>query len=66
MPKPTDSRKDRFRSALREARMTAETFAAVHGITSGHLSRVLSGERDSRVLTTKIDAFIKKYLRAVA
>ncbi len=65
MPKPSTSRKDRFRAALRQARMTAREFAALHDVTDSHLSHTLSG-RPSQVLTDKIDAFIRKHLRIAA
>ena len=66
MPRTSNDRKARFRAALALTEMTAETWAVQEGITPSHLSKVLSGERDSRALTDKIDAFAKKHVRTVA
>lgn len=52
-----------FRAALRLAQLTAEAWAVSEGVTAGHLSQVLSGKRESRALTEKIEAFTKKHLR---
>lgn len=56
------SRKARFRAALGLASMTANEWAAEHDVTPGHLSHVVSGNRDSDKLIAQIDAFIAKHL----
>lgn len=56
------SRKARFRAALGLARMNASEWAAEHDVTPGHLSHVLSGNRESAKLVEIIDAFIAKQL----
>lgn len=53
-------------AALRIARMTQAEWAKANDVTQGHLSQVLSGDRESRTLTAKIDAFAEKQLTAVA
>lgn len=58
--KPT--RKPLFRAALAIAGLTAEQWAAMEGVTAGHVSQVLSGKRESRTLTDKIDAFVRTHL----
>lgn len=63
MPNPKNSRKARFRAALALAGLTAEKWAAENGISTGHLSQVLSGKRDSRPTLEKIEAFTKKHVR---
>jgi transcriptional regulator with XRE-family HTH domain len=65
MAKNASSRKNRFKAALLLAGMTAADFAELHGITSGHLSQVLTG-RESRTLTEKIDAFTKEHITKAA
>lgn len=62
LPPQTMSRKARFRAALALGRITATEWATEHGITQGHLSKVVNGERDSGKLTQQIDAFIAKQL----
>lgn len=57
-------RKQRFQAALALTGMTQAGFADKHDIDPGHLSKVLSGERVSGKLVSKIDAFIAKYLPA--
>lgn len=64
MAKPKVGRKARFMAALRIAGMTQTDWADLHGVTQGHLSQVLSGDRVSRSLTEKIDAFAGKHLPA--
>ena len=44
------------------AGMNQGEWAEDEGITAGHLSLVLKGERESQRLTDKIDAFIAKHL----
>lgn len=61
---PEDARKRRFRVALIHAGMTMEAWAAREGVTLGHVSHVLSGERKSRPLVDRIDAFSDKYAAA--
>lgn len=56
-------RKARFRAALALAGMTQESWADREGVTPAHLSYVLSGTRESRSLTEKIDAFTRKHLK---
>lgn len=43
------------------AEMTQEEWADKQEVDSSHLSRVLSGERESATLCEKVDAFITKY-----
>lgn len=62
MPKAKTSRKQLFRAALAIASLTAEQWADNEGVTAGHVSQVLSGKRDSRALTEKIDAFTREHL----
>jgi hypothetical protein len=62
MPRAKAGRKALFRAALAIAETTAERWAASEGVTSGHLSHVLSGKRESIALTEKIDAFIRKHM----
>lgn len=52
----------RFRGALGLAGLTQGDFAQRCGVTSGHLSQVLSGDRDSASLMQKIEAFIAQHL----
>jgi hypothetical protein len=67
MPKTDLARKARlFRAALAIAETTAEAWALEQGVTPGHLSQVLSGKRESRILVEKIEAFAKRHVRAVA
>lgn len=54
-------RKKQFRAALALAEMTQEEWADKQEVDSSHLSRVLSGERESATLCEKVDAFITKY-----
>lgn len=56
------SRQARFRAALALARITAEAWATEQGVTGGHLSKVVNGERESASLLAKVDAFIAKQL----
>lgn len=56
--RPVDqSRKARFKAALIRVGMTQEEWATEQGITAGHLGNTLRG-RESKVLESKIDAFI--------
>lgn len=59
-------RKKHFRAALALADMTQEEWATMQEVDSSHVSRVLSGERESETLTAKIDAFIAKHLNGAA
>lgn len=65
MPHPANSRKARFRAALALAGITAEEWAEQHGVTPGHLSRVLTGKRDSKGLLDKIDQFTRVHLKGL-
>ena len=56
------SRKAAFKAALALAGTNQREWAAGEGITAGHLSLVLAGERESERLTAKIDAYIARYL----
>lgn len=58
---PTTPRK-RFRAALALAGITQGDFAKRCGVTSGHLSWVLSGFRESASLMEKVEAFIAQHL----
>ena len=60
------SRKKAFRIALAEAGMTAQEWAAAEGVTPQHMYAVLSGERASKRLTDRVDAFIAKHAPAHA
>lgn len=60
------SRKSAFRAALALARMTQVDFARAHGVTPGHLSLVVNGERESARLTAIVDAFIAEHLPSMA
>jgi hypothetical protein len=62
MPRAKTGRKALFRAALALAGTTAERWAEGEGVTSGHLSHVLAGKRESATLTEKIDAFIAKHM----
>lgn len=62
MPTQPTDRKRLFRAALAVAEMTAEQFAEGEGVTSGHLSNVLNGKRESGSLTDKVDAFVAKHM----
>lgn len=55
-------RKRRFVAALALAGMRQSDFADRHDIDPGHLSKVLSGERDSLRLVGKVEAFIAQHL----
>ena len=66
LPPDDDMRNRRFRAALALADLTQEQFATQAGVTSSHLFRVLTGERDSQTLLDKVDAFIAEYLTRVA
>jgi predicted transcriptional regulator len=66
MPRTSNDRKARFRAALALTEMTAKEWAVQEGITESHLSKVLAGDRESRTLLDKIDAFAKKHVRTVA
>lgn len=58
-----EMRKAHFEASLALARTTARDWAKEHGVTAGHLSKVLKGERESASLTEKIDGFIAEHLR---
>lgn len=62
MPNEITDRKRLFKAALAVAEMTAEQFAEAEGVTSGHLSNVLNGKRESGSLTEKVDVFIAKHM----
>jgi hypothetical protein len=62
MPKAKTSRKQLFRAALAIASLTAEQWAEKEGVTAGHVSQVLSGKRESKALTDKIDGFVRQHL----
>ena len=62
MPNTALTRKARFRAALALAGLTAEQWAEQNDVTPSHLSHVLTGKRESRSLTDKIDAFTKEHL----
>lgn len=62
MPNDKPSRKQMFRAALAITGLTATQWAQKQGITLGHLSQVLTGERESASLTAKVDSFIDKNL----
>lgn len=64
MPTKTETRKARFRAALALTGMTQEEWAIEAGVTAGHLTHVLAGRRESRVLIEKIEAFTKRHVRA--
>lgn len=55
-------RKQRFQAALALAGMTQADFADKHEVDPGHLSKVLGGERQSKKLSAKVEAFIAKHL----
>ena len=60
MPYSGKVRKALFKAALELADLTAEQWCDQHGdVTTPHLYRVLSGERESPPLESKIDAFIE-------
>jgi hypothetical protein len=52
----------RFRAALGLAGITQGGWAIANGVTSGHVSQVLSGIRASAKLTNKIETFITQHL----
>ena len=56
------SRKSAFRAALALAGLNQREWAEQEGVTAGHLSLVLKGERESQRLTDRIDLFIAKHL----
>ena len=56
----------RFKVALAHRETTAKAWAAEHGVTRGHLHKVLAGERESVSLLREIDAFIGEVERQVA
>lgn len=62
MPEAPISRKKLFRAALGIAGMTARQWAELNGVTDGHVSHVLAGDRESASLTEKMDEFIDKHL----
>jgi hypothetical protein len=64
MATKTDTRKARFRAALALTGKTQEQWAAEAGVTAGHLTHVLAGRRESKVLLDKIEAFTKRHVRA--
>lgn len=57
-----DRRRTRFLKALATAQLSQSAWARENGVSKGHLSLVLSGQRDSDALTAKIDAFIAKHM----
>lgn len=66
MPKPTNTRKARFRAALSLAGLLARDWAEENNISESHLSQVLDGKRVSKTLADKVDAFSRKMLKNVA
>lgn len=62
MPRAQMRRKRLFRAALALAGLTETQWAEKQGISQPHLSLVLNGKRESKVLTDKVDAFIDKHL----
>lgn len=60
--KALELRRRRFFAALALAGMTQEDFADKHGVTGTQVYFVLRGERESRTLDEKIDAFISDHL----
>jgi hypothetical protein len=63
MSKAKTSRKQLFRAALAIAGLTAEQWGAREGVTSGHLSMILSGVRYNEGIVERIDAFTKQQLK---
>lgn len=63
MPRTEPDRKARFRAALALTGLTAEQWATDNGVTPSHLSQVLAGKRESRVLVEKVDEFSRKHVR---
>ncbi len=66
MARPRVTRKVRFRMALAVAEMSAAQWAKRNGVSTGHLSQVLSERHKSEPLEKKIDEFATKQLAAVA
>lgn len=66
MPRTTATRKKLFRVALANAGMTARQWCEKQGISNGHLSNVLAGDRESRTLVEKVDLFIDKQLISIS
>jgi hypothetical protein len=62
MPRTRATRKRLFRAALGNAGLTARQWAETQGLTSGHLSNLLSGTRENPEITQKVDQFIDKQL----
>lgn len=60
-----DVRRKTFRAALALKETTQAEWAAEEGITEGHLSHVLAGRRPSKVLLTKVEAYIRKTFNEV-
>lgn len=59
-------RKIQFRQALVAADLSMAAWARREGVTPGHLSQVVDGNRPGFGLDAKIDQFIAKYLTKVA
>lgn len=62
MSKAKSSRKALFKAALAIAEITQDAWAEREGITVSHLSAVLRGQRDSRSLVERVDAFIAQHV----
>jgi hypothetical protein len=67
----TSARAIAFKAAIayaraENARYSALEFCREHGVTPGHLYKVLSGERQSPPLVEKVDAFIAKHVPTAA
>jgi hypothetical protein len=61
-----DDRRALFKAAIALARTTVGAWCAENGVTTGHLDKVLRGDRDSLPLLEKVDAFIDRYVPANA
>jgi hypothetical protein len=61
-----ERRRKQFRAALALAGKTQADFAVEHGVKPGHLSMVLSAQRDSARLMAFVESFIAKHLGEVA
>lgn len=64
--KAKHTRKQRFDAALALAGLTLQAWASEAGVSRQHLFQVLTGERESRSLTERVDAFVAKHLPGVA
>lgn len=57
-----ERRRGRFLKALASAGQSQNAWAKKNGVSKGHLSLVLSGDRESAALWEKIDAFIAEHI----